>query len=126
MKIRAGKKKRLNQRIKLYQRIKARSKTGGRAEQTGLLAPKNLFIAGYLFFYALIILLADPEWLRWAGPIVLGALPVSMAPPIPFDPFEAFQAAAVGVMLGMLALVILIAVNGNPRTGTVAADPREY
>jgi hypothetical protein len=80
-----------------------------------LITPDNLFAAVYLFLFAVILLSSDPEWLMWAGPITLGAFPSDIPPPLSFDPFETVRAAAGGALLGLLAFVILLAANGNPR-----------
>lgn len=87
-----------------------------RIKTNRLLASENLFALAFLFLYAVILLLSDPEWLMWAGPITLGAFPAYTAPPLPFDPADTLRGAAAGVMLGLLAFMVLLAANGNPRT----------
>jgi hypothetical protein len=85
--------------------------------------PENLFVAGVLFFYAVILLSSDPEWLMWAGPITLGAFPVTSPPsPLPFDPAEAFRAAATGVFLGLLALAVLLLASGDTPAVSASLD----
>jgi hypothetical protein len=89
---------------------------------TRIIAPENLFVAVYLFFYAVILLSSDPEWLMWAGPIILGAFPAAGAPSLSFDPLEAFRAAATGVFLGLLALAVLLSAAGNLRTHSATLE----
>jgi hypothetical protein len=80
----------------------------------GIATRENLFAVTFLFVYALILLVSDPEWLIWAGPITLGALPVE-APGVPFefDPVETFQAASYAVLPGLLALILLVLIRGE-------------
>jgi hypothetical protein len=78
---------------------------------------ENLFLGAFFFAYASLLLVSDPEWLMWAGPILLGAFPVEAAPatsglPIPMD---SLQAASYLILPGLLALVILVALRGDGR-----------
>jgi hypothetical protein len=69
---------------------------------------ENLFAAAYLFFFAVILLSSDPEWLMWAGPITLGAFPLGIPQTaLSFDPLEAFRAAGSAAFLGLSALAVL-------------------
>lgn len=85
----------------------------------GIATRENLFAVSFLFVYALILIASDPEWLMWAGPITLGALPVE-APgvSIAFDPVETLEAASYAVLPGLLALILLV------RIGREAPDSR--
>jgi hypothetical protein len=74
----------------------------------GFATAEILFVGAYLAVYAFLLLVSDPEWLMWAGPVTLGAFPVT-APGVSlaFDPREIFQVASYSVLLGLLALIIL-------------------
>lgn len=82
----------------------------------GIATRENLFAVTFLFVFALILLVSDPEWLMWAGPITLGALPVE-APGVSFafDPVESFQAASYAVLLSLLAWILLVRIRGKAR-----------
>jgi hypothetical protein len=82
----------------------------------GIATRENLFAVTFLFVYALILLVSDPEWLMWAGPITLGAFPVE-APGVSFafDPVETFHAASYAVLLSLLAWIFLVRVRGEAR-----------
>lgn len=74
-----------------------------------------LFVAAYLFVFATILLSSDPAWLLWAGPIVLGAFPLSVPPSLPIDPVEAIRAASAGAFAGLLVVSALaLAVFDSP------------
>jgi hypothetical protein len=77
---------------------------------------EHLFAVMFLFVYALILIVSDPEWLLWAGPITLGAFPVE-APgfSFAFDPVETFPAASYAVLPGLLALILLVRIRGESR-----------
>ncbi len=77
--------------------------------KSGSIGREFLFTAVYLFVFALLLISSKPEWLMWAGPITLGAFPVSAPASLPpFDPAQAFRAAGSGAFLGMLALAALL------------------
>lgn len=82
----------------------------------GIATRENLFAATFLFVYGLILLVSDPEWLMWAGPITLGALPVE-APGVSFAfaPVEILQAASYAVLPGLLALIFLVRIRREAR-----------
>ncbi|HSL92463.1 MAG TPA: hypothetical protein VK863_07420 [Candidatus Limnocylindrales bacterium] len=82
----------------------------------GIVTRENLFAVTFLFVYALILLVADPEWLMWAGPITLGAFPVE-TPRFTFaiDPVETLQGASYAVLPGLLALILLMRIRGAVR-----------
>jgi hypothetical protein len=98
--------------------------------EKGIATRENLFAVTFLFVYALILLVSDPEWLLWAGPITLGAFPVE-APGVffPFDPVETFQAASFAVLPGLLALIFLVRIRGeahrsrHSQLSTIAGGP---
>ncbi len=87
---------------------------------------ENLFVAGYLFIYVAILFWSDPEWLIWAGPITLGALPYMVPSVFPaFDPLEAFRLASYLVLAGLLALIFLVRVpRGAGMSGGSTATER--
>ncbi len=86
-----------------------------RRQRSRYTAREYLFVAVYLFVFALLLLTSKPEWLMWAGPITLGAFPVSAPASLPpFDPVEAFRAAGSGAFLGLLALAALLFLDGGP------------
>jgi hypothetical protein len=76
-----------------------------------------LFLCGFFFAYASLLLASDPEWLMWAGPILLGAFPVEAAPAASLSavPMDSLQAASYLILPGLLALVILVALRGDGR-----------
>lgn len=82
----------------------------------GIATRENLFAATFLFVFALILLVSDAEWLMWAGPITLGALPVE-APGVSFafDPVETLQVASYALLPGLLALILLVGIRGKAR-----------
>lgn len=82
----------------------------------GIATRENLFAVTFLFVYALILLVSDPEWLMWAGPITLGAFPVG-APGVTFasEPVGSLQAASYAVLPGLLALIFLMRIRGAVR-----------
>jgi hypothetical protein len=87
-------------------------------------ALESLFVGVFLFVYALILLVSDPEWLMWAGPITLGALPVTapMLPPA-FDAMETFQVASYSVLPGLLAWILLTRSRVTERSYRHSAIP---
>ncbi len=93
-----------------------------RVKISSFFAPENLFVAVYLFLYAAILLSSDPEWLMWAGPITLGAFPLTAAPPLPFGPAETFRTVGSGAFLGLAALAFLFLTNGNPHSRGAVLD----
>ena len=96
----------------------------------GIATRENLFAVTFLFVYALILLVSDPEWLMWAGPITLGAFPVE-APGVSFafDPAEAFHAASYAVLASLLAWIFLVRIRGEAhrsrhlQSPTIAGGP---
>ncbi len=80
---------------------------------------KDLVISGLLFsIYGLILFSLDPQWVMWAGPMVLGALYVPDPPPaILFfsSPREAFQLASLFSLVSLFALGLLIIIRGERR-----------
>jgi hypothetical protein len=82
----------------------------------GIATRENLFAVTFLFVYALILIVSDPEWLLWAGPITLGAFPVE-APGVSFafDPMEIFPVVSYAVLPGLLALILLVRLRGEAR-----------
>lgn len=82
----------------------------------GIVTRENLFAGAFLFLYALILLVSDPEWLVWAGPITLGAFPTE-APAYAFAaaPLETLQAACYLILPGLLALMILAGIRDKVR-----------
>ena len=76
-----------------------------------------LFVGVYLAVYAVLLLVSDPEWVMWAGPITLGAFPVAAPKVFPvFEPMEIFQAASYMVLPGLLALIILVRTRSDARS----------
>lgn len=73
---------------------------------------ENLFAGAFLFLFALILLVSDPEWLAWAGPILLGAFPAA-APAVSFAaaPLETLQAACYLILPALLAGMILAGIR---------------
>jgi hypothetical protein len=75
---------------------------------------------GVVFFsiYGVILFSLDPEWVRWAGSMTMGALYVPDPPPPLFSqPQEAFQMATVFSLLSLSALVCLMAIMGEVKFG---------
>jgi hypothetical protein len=87
---------------------------------------EKIFLAGFFFVYALILLASDPEWLMWAGPIALGAFPVEAAPATPFSavPLESLQWASYLTLPGLLALLILAKLRGDAHGIRAEEAPR--
>lgn len=89
---------------------------GRNKDRRRVVTREKLFLAAFLFVYAFLILSSDPEWLMWAGPVMLGALPVAAAPPLPaLDPMETVQAASYAALLGLLGVVVLLALRDPAR-----------
>ena len=80
---------------------------------------KGVVIGVVLFsVYGVILFSLDPEWVRWAGSMTIGALYVPDPPPPLFSqPQEAFQMATVFSLLSLSALVCLMAIMGEVRFG---------
>lgn len=78
-------------------------------------------VAIFLLFYSIygvILFSIDPEWVAWAGPMVLGALYVPNSPPPLFsDPKAAFQMASLCSLLSLAALMILTLIRGEVQVG---------
>jgi len=91
----------------------------------GIATRENLFAVTFLFVYALILLVSDPEWILWAGPITLGAFPVE-APgvSIAFAPMEILQAASYAVLPGLLALIVLVRIRREAPDSRRSEAPR--
>jgi hypothetical protein len=85
-------------------------------------AAEVLFVGTFFVVYAFILLVADPEWLVWAGPVALGAFPVKAAPVVlyAFDPLEALRSASFSVLPGLLALIVLVRIGGRRRNSDIA------
>lgn len=85
-------------------------------------AAEVLFVGTYFVVYAFLLLVADPEWLMWAGPVVLGAFPVEASPVVlpAFDPLETLRLASYSVLSGLLALIVLVRIAGRRRSPGVA------
>lgn len=91
---------------------------------TRIVTRENLFAGTFLFVYALILLVSDPEWLTWAGPIVLGAFPAgNPATPVDAVALETLQAATYWMLPGLLALLILTGIGGRTRVVRRAPPP---
>jgi hypothetical protein len=77
--------------------------------EKGSTAAEVLFVGVYFVVYAFLLLVADPEWLIWAGPITLGAFP-SAVPNVAsaFDALEILQSASFLILPGLLALIFLV------------------
>lgn len=68
-----------------------------------------LFLGVYFVVYAFLLLVSDPEWLLWAGPITLGAFPSAVPNVAPaFDSIEILQSASFLSLPGLLALIFLV------------------
>jgi hypothetical protein len=75
----------------------------------GTTAAEVLFVGTYFVVYAFLLLVVDPEWLIWAGPITLGALPAAAPKVAPaFDALEILQSASFLILPGLLALIFLV------------------
>lgn len=85
---------------------------------------ENLCAGVFLFLYALILLVSDPEWLAWAGPILLGAFPAE-APTVSFAaaPLETLQAACYLILPALLALMVLVEIREKARIFRRARSP---
>jgi hypothetical protein len=85
-------------------------------------AAEVLFVGIFFVVYAFLLLVADPEWLMWAGPVALGAFPVEAAPVVlsAFDPLEALRLASFSVLPGLLALIVLVCIGGMRRGSGIA------
>ncbi|MGE5699387.1 MAG: hypothetical protein ACM31N_04900 [Deltaproteobacteria bacterium] len=85
-----------------------------------------LFVGTFFVVYAFLLLVADPEWLMWAGPVALGAYPVEAAPFVlsAFDPLEALRSASFSLLPGLLALIVLVRIGGRGR-GSGIAESKE-
>ena len=85
------------------------------------LFPMKAVIVGLALFliYARIIFSLDPEWVMWAGPMVLGgALYVSNPPPATTSsPQEVFQMASFISLASLFTVGLLIVLRGEPRLG---------
>jgi len=82
----------------------------------GIAAAEYLFVGVYLAVYAFLLLVSDPEWLMWAGPVTLGAFPITApAASFPFEPLEVLQAASYLALPGLLALAFLSGLRGKAR-----------
>lgn len=92
--------------------------------EKGVVTRENLFAGAFLFLYALILLVSDPEWLAWAGPILLGAFPAE-APANSFAaaPLETLQAASYLILPGLLALMVLAGIRDKVRIIRQAPSP---
>ncbi len=86
----------------------------GEDERTGT-AREPLFAALLLTLYGLAIFLPpDPEWVLWAGPMVVGALDVSSTPPLAASAAPGTLQTAAGLsVLGALAAALLAAGAGS-------------
>ncbi|NJD63191.1 MAG: hypothetical protein FIA93_10805 [Deltaproteobacteria bacterium] len=93
-------------------------------EGKGYTAVEVLFIGGYFVVLAFLLLVADPEWLVWAGPITLGALPYAAPKAAPaFDALETLQSASFLSLPGLLALIFLVRLPGEARRSSRSAAP---
>jgi hypothetical protein len=82
--------------------------------EKGIAPSEVLFVGASLTVYAFLLLVADPDWLMWAGPVALGAFPIT-APgsSLAFDPLEILATASYSVLPGLLALIILASSRGE-------------
>jgi len=79
-----------------------------RLPKKGVATAEILFLIVYFASFAYLLLVSDPAWLIWAGPITLGAFPTvasGVAPSI--EPHQLCQAASYSILPGLLALFIL-------------------
>ncbi len=85
------------------------------------LFPMKAVIVGLALFliYARILFSLDPEWVMWAGPMVLGgALYVPNPPPdLSSSPQEVFQMASFISLFSLFTVGLLIVLRGEPRLG---------
>jgi hypothetical protein len=77
-------------------------------------AAEVLFVGAFFVVYAFLLLVSDPEWLLWAGPITLGAFPYGVPKVAPaFDALEILQSASFLSLPGLLALIFLVRMPGE-------------
>jgi hypothetical protein len=87
---------------------------------------ENLFAFAFLFVYGFLILVSDPEWLMWAGPVTLGVFPVEAPHVLPaFDSLETLRSASYSVLPGLLALIVLLRIGAKRRCARNAEAPGE-
>jgi len=94
-------------------------------------------IAALLALYAVVIFLSpDPEWVVWAGQMSVGVIdPAALPPSSPIEIGEALRTASALSMLGLLAVVVLLAAAIGLRPGresrpaghaVAGSDPRGH
>jgi len=84
--------------------------------EKGIATGEILFVGVYFAVYAFLLLASDPAWLMWAGPVTLGAFPVTApAVSLPFEPLEVLQTASYLALPGLLALAFLSGLRGEAR-----------
>lgn len=92
----------------------------GNHSEDRIFTKKGVAIGALLFcIYGVILFSMDPEWVRWAGGmLIMGALYVPDPPPPLFaDPQEAVRAVSPFNLLSLTALTFLIAFRRGLRFG---------
>jgi hypothetical protein len=90
----------------------------------GTTVAEVLFVGAYFVVYAFLVLVVDPEWLLWAGPILLGAFPTAAPKVTPaFDALEMLQSASFLVLPGLLALIFLVRTTREARRSSRSPAP---
>ncbi len=92
----------------------------GNHSEDRIFTKKGVAIGALLFcIYGVILFSMDPEWVRWAGSmLIMGALYVPDPPPPLFaDPQDAVRAVSLFNLLSLSALALLIALRRGLRFG---------
>ena len=87
--------------------------------EKGIFTKRGLLIGAVVFtIYGIILLSLDQRWVMWAGSMSFGALYVpDPPPPLFFHSEEAFQMSAIFNLLGLIALLLLMVVEGEVTFG---------
>ena len=87
--------------------------------EKGIFTKRGLLIGAVVFtIYGIILLSLDQRWVMWAGSMSFGALYVpDPPPPLFFHSEEAFQMGGLFNLLGLIALLLLMVVEGEVTFG---------